>query len=124
MSARDLQFRDQQWVRSKSLDTFCPIGPAIVTTDAIPDPHKLGISSRVNGLLMQESDTSQMIFSIPALIAYCSKAFTLAPGDVIATGTPPGVGYFRTPPVVLADGDEVTIDIEGIGVLRNTCRVS
>jgi 2-keto-4-pentenoate hydratase/2-oxohepta-3-ene-1,7-dioic acid hydratase in catechol pathway len=122
VSARDLQFSDGQWVRSKSLDTFCPLGPWIVTRDEILDPHALAIRCRVNGELMQSSCTDQMIFRIPYLIEFISRAFTLLPGDIILTGTPPGVGHFRKPPRYLRNGDVVTVEIEGIGVMSNPCR--
>jgi 2-keto-4-pentenoate hydratase/2-oxohepta-3-ene-1,7-dioic acid hydratase in catechol pathway len=123
VSARDLQFGDGQWVRGKSLDTFCPLGPWIVTRDEIPDPHVLGIKTTVNGKTMQDSSTAMMIFRIPQVIAFLSRHFTLLPGDVILTGTPHGVGTFREPSIYLKDGDEVVIDIEKIGRLVNTCRV-
>ncbi len=122
VSARDLQFGDGQWVRGKSLDTFCPLGPWIVTTDEIPDPHVLSVACRVNGRVMQESNTDQMIFRLPALLSYLSRYFTLFPGDVILTGTPHGVGAFRKPPLYLRDGDEVEVEIQGIGSLINPCR--
>jgi len=122
VSARDLQFGDGQWVRGKSLDTFCPLGPWIVTADEIPDPHDLAVSCRVNGRLMQESRTDQMIFRLPQLLSYLSRHFTLVPGDVILTGTPHGVGAFRDPPVYLQDGDQVVVEIERVGVLANPCR--
>jgi len=121
VSARDLQFGDGQWVRGKSLDTFCPLGPWIVTRDELPDPNNLRIACRVNGQIMQESNTSNMIFSVAEIISFLSRHFTLYPGDVILTGTPSGVGAFREPPVYLKDGDEVVVDIEGIGSLSNTC---
>lgn len=123
VSARDLQFGDGQWVRGKSLDTFCPFGPWIVTADEIPDPQVLRIRCLVNGEVLQDANTSQMLHGVAALIAFCSRFFTLEPGDVIATGTPAGVGVFRKPPRFLGDGDEVVIDIDGIGQLRNRCRV-
>jgi 2-keto-4-pentenoate hydratase/2-oxohepta-3-ene-1,7-dioic acid hydratase in catechol pathway len=123
VSARDLQFGDQQWVRGKSLDTFCPIGPWIVTADAIPDPHALAIRCLVNGQTMQESDTGRMIYRLPELISFLSSHFTLFPGDVILTGTPDGVGAFRTPSIYLKDGDEVIVEIGSIGRLINPCRV-
>lgn len=123
VSARDLQFGDGQWVRGKSLDTFCPIGPWIVTPDEIPDPHDLKIRCRVNGALMQDSSTSRLIFRIPKLISFFSGHFTLFPGDIILTGTPHGVGAFRQPPVYLKDGDEVAVEIEKIGKLVNRCCV-
>jgi 2-keto-4-pentenoate hydratase/2-oxohepta-3-ene-1,7-dioic acid hydratase in catechol pathway len=123
VSARDLQFGDGQWVRGKSLDTFCPIGPWIVTPEEIPDPHDLAIRCLVNGVVMQESSTNRMIFRIPYLISFLSRHFTLFPGDLILTGTPHGVGAFRNPPVYLRDGDEVVVEIERIGRLANPCRV-
>jgi 2-keto-4-pentenoate hydratase/2-oxohepta-3-ene-1,7-dioic acid hydratase in catechol pathway len=124
VSARDLQFGDGQWVRGKSLDTFCPFGPWIVTADEIPDPQALRIRCLVNGEVLQDANTSQMLHGVAALIAFCSRFFTLEPGDVIATGTPAGVGVFRKPPRFLGDGDEVVIDIEGVGQLRNRCVVA
>ena len=123
VSARDLQFGDRQWVRGKSLDTFCPMGPALVTLDEFPDPDDLAITCHVNGELVQSSRTSRMLFSVGTIIAHCSQAFTLEPGDVIATGTPAGVGVYHDPPRFLGDGDVVSVAIEGIGELRNTCRV-
>ncbi len=123
VSARDLQFGDGQWVRGKSLDTFCPMGPALVTADEIPDPQNLAISCRVDGRIMQEASTADMYFGVAEIISFCSQAFRLDPGDVIATGTPGGVGIFRDPPILLGDGDEVVVEIERIGRLRNTCRV-
>jgi len=123
VTARDLQLRiDSQWTRGKSLDTFCPLGPWIVTADEIPDPHALNIKTAVNGEVVQDSSTGDMLFKVPALVAYCSKMFTLEPGDIILTGTPPGVGEGRKPPVYLKDGDVVTVTIEGIGELSNPCR--
>ncbi len=119
VTARDLQRADKQWVRGKSLDTFAPMGPVMVTTDEIPDPHTLDIRCWVNGELRQESHTSQLIHNVPKLIAFCSQAFTLEPGDIITTGTPGGVGVFRDPPVFLQPGDEVIVEIQGIGRLRN-----
>jgi 2-keto-4-pentenoate hydratase/2-oxohepta-3-ene-1,7-dioic acid hydratase in catechol pathway len=122
VSARDLQFGDGQWVRGKSLDTFCPMGPVLVTADEIPDPQDLDIECRIGDRVVQKANTSLMYFGVAALVSYCSEAFTLDPGDVIATGTPGGVGIFRTPPVLLADGDEVSVEIERIGRLSNVCR--
>jgi 2-keto-4-pentenoate hydratase/2-oxohepta-3-ene-1,7-dioic acid hydratase in catechol pathway len=124
VSARDLQFGDGQWVRGKSLDSFCPLGPWIVTPDDLPDPHSLTIQCRVNNRLMQDSHTGRMIFRVPEVISFLSKHFTLFPGDVVLTGTPHGVGAFREPPVYLSDGDEVSVEIEGIGQLSNTCSVT
>ncbi len=122
VTARDLQFGDGQWVRGKSLDTFCPMGPVLVTADEIPDPQVLDIASRIGDRVMQRSNTSQMYFGVAAIVSFCSQAFTLEPGDVIASGTPGGVGYFRDPKVLLRDGDEVSVEIERIGRLTNTCR--
>ncbi len=121
VSARDLQFSDKQFVRGKSLDTFCPMGPWLVTADEIPDPQRLSIRCLVNGEVMQDASTSEMVFGVAALVSFCSQAMTLEPGDVIATGTPAGVGWFRDPKVTLHDGDEVTVEIEGIGRLDNRC---
>jgi 2-keto-4-pentenoate hydratase/2-oxohepta-3-ene-1,7-dioic acid hydratase in catechol pathway len=123
VSARDLQFGDGQWIRGKSLDTFCPMGPWIVTADEIPDPQALQVRCLVNGEVVQDASTATMIHGVADLIAFTSRYITLEPGDVIATGTPGGVGVFRKPPRFLADGDEVVIDIERIGALTNRCRV-
>jgi 2-keto-4-pentenoate hydratase/2-oxohepta-3-ene-1,7-dioic acid hydratase in catechol pathway len=122
VSARDLQFGDAQWMRGKSLDTFCPMGPVLVTADELPEPGNLEISCRVNDAFVQAARTADMYFGVAELIAYCSRSFTLEPGDVIATGTPGGVGHNRKPPVYLRDGDEVVVSIYGIGELVNTCR--
>jgi len=122
VTARDLQYGDRQFVRGKSLDTFCPMGPALVTADELGDPGHLAVRSWRNGELMQDSDTSALIFDVPYLISFCSAAFTLEPGDVITTGTPSGVGYFREPRVLMGDGDTMTVEVEGIGRLTNTCR--
>lgn len=119
VSARDFQMATSQWMIGKTFDTFAPIGPAIVTADEIEDPHHLGISLTLSGEVMQNSNTSNLIFKIPQLIAYLSSVFTLEPGDVIATGTPAGVGFARKPPRWLVPGDEVTIRVEGIGELVN-----
>jgi 2-keto-4-pentenoate hydratase/2-oxohepta-3-ene-1,7-dioic acid hydratase in catechol pathway len=124
VSARDLQSeRGDQWIRGKSLDTFCPLGPYLVTKDEITDPHNLTIRTLVNGKVMQDSNTKELLFKIPHLIAYLSRAFTLHPGDVIITGTPPGVGMGMKPPVFLQDGDVVTIETQGLGSLTNPCVV-
>lgn len=119
VSARTWQFSDKQWVRGKSCDTFCPIGPHLTTRDEIPDPHALAIRARVNGVTLQDSTTGKMIFRVPELIEFISESITLEPGDIIATGTPEGVGVFRKPPIFLKPGDVVEIDIERLGVLRN-----
>ena len=119
ISARDLQFADGQWIRGKSLDGFAPLGPWIVTRDEIADPQALAIEGRLNGQVMQRSNTRQMIFPVAYLIHYISQGITLEPGDVIATGTPEGVGVFRNPPVLLQPGDQFEVELEGIGILRN-----
>jgi 2,4-diketo-3-deoxy-L-fuconate hydrolase len=119
VSARDFQFADGQWQRGKSCDTFAPMGQTIVTTDVITDPHKLSIKLILNGKTMQDSNTDQLIFGVPELIEFLSQTITLEPGDVIATGTPPGVGFARKPPVFLQPGDEMVVDIEGISNLGN-----
>src|SRR5215212_9747218 len=120
VSSRDLQFSEGgQWTRSKSIDTFCPIGPYIVTRDEIEDPQDLSIRCVLNGEVMQDGTTSKMIFSVAELVSFLSRGMTLVPGDIIVTGTPPGVGSARDPQVWLKAGDEVTIDIEGLGTLTN-----
>jgi 2-keto-4-pentenoate hydratase/2-oxohepta-3-ene-1,7-dioic acid hydratase in catechol pathway len=119
VSARDLQFADGQWTRGKSPDTFCPVGPRLVPREEIPDPQQLGIRCILNGQAMQDSSTAQMIFSVAEIIAYVSRVITLEPGDLIATGTPAGVGVFRDPKVLLKDGDEVSVQIDGLGTLTN-----
>lgn len=119
VSARDFQFSDGQWQRGKSCDTFAPMGQTIVTTDVITDPHKLAIKLKLNGELMQDSNTDQLIFGVPRLIEFISQTITLEPGDVIATGTPAGVGFARKPPVFLKPGDEMEVLIEGMGGLGN-----
>lgn len=119
LSGREAQYGDKQWFRGKSYDTYGPCGPWIVTADEIPDPHRLPIRSIWNGVTMQESDTSQLIHDVDRLIAYISRQMTLVPGDIIATGTPAGVGVFRDPPVFLRPGDRVRIEIDGIGRLEN-----
>jgi 2-keto-4-pentenoate hydratase/2-oxohepta-3-ene-1,7-dioic acid hydratase in catechol pathway len=119
VSARDLQFSDGQWTRGKSADTFCPVGPRLVPAAEVPDPQALGIRCVLNGEVMQDSTTANMIFTVAEIIAYTSATMTLEPGDLIATGTPAGVGVFRNPPVLLKDGDEVTIEIDVLGALTN-----
>jgi 2-keto-4-pentenoate hydratase/2-oxohepta-3-ene-1,7-dioic acid hydratase in catechol pathway len=119
VSARDVQFADGQWVRAKSFDTFCPLGPVVATADEIPDPQALALRTRVNGETMQDSSTGEMIFGVAELLAFCSRSFTLEPGDVLLTGTPWGCGEFMDPPRSLHPGDVVETEIEGIGVLRN-----
>jgi len=122
VSARDLQEMDGQWVRAKSLDTFGPIGEAVVGKEHIADPHKLGIRLRLNGETLQDSSTNQLIFGVAELVSFLSQDMTLEPGDVISTGTPPGVGFARKPPIYLKDGDVMEVEIDGIGVLRNPVR--
>jgi 2-keto-4-pentenoate hydratase/2-oxohepta-3-ene-1,7-dioic acid hydratase in catechol pathway len=120
VSARDLQFSDGQWVRAKSFDTFAPMGPYLVTPDALGDGDGLDIELRLNGKTMQKSNTGNLIFKVPELVSYISKVMTLEVGDVIATGTPAGVGFVRNPQVFMKPADVVEIDIEGIGQLRNS----
>jgi 2,4-diketo-3-deoxy-L-fuconate hydrolase len=119
VSARDFQFADGQWQRGKSCETFAPMGEFVVTTDEITDPQNLSIKLRLNGDVMQDSNTGQMIFGVAELVEFLSRYITLEPGDVVATGTPPGVGFARKPPVYLKGGDVVEVEIEGLGVLSN-----
>ncbi|NXL95638.1 FAHD2 protein, partial [Alectura lathami] len=120
ISARDWQGRNgRQWLLGKTFDTFCPLGPAIVTKDSVADVHNLHIRCSVNGQLMQSSSTNQLIFRLPQLVAWVSQFVTLRPGDVLLTGTPSGVGAFRKPPVFLKQGDEVQCEIEGLGTICN-----
>jgi 2-keto-4-pentenoate hydratase/2-oxohepta-3-ene-1,7-dioic acid hydratase in catechol pathway len=120
VSARDLQFSDGQWVRGKSLDGFAPLGPFITTKDEVPDPQSLKIEGILNGEVMQSSNTKMMIFGVAYLISYITQAITLEPGDVIATGTPEGVGVFRKPPRLLKPGDLFEVVIEKVGTLKNS----
>ena len=122
VSARDLQRRHQQFFKGKSLDGFCPMGPAIVTADEIADPHALGLRCRVNGVVKQESNTQHLLFDIPACIESLARGMTLLPGDIIGTGTPSGVGFARTPPEFLKPGDVVECEVDGVGLIRNTVR--
>lgn len=119
VSARDHQMATSQWLMGKSFDTFAPMGPWIVTRDEIADPHALDLTLEIGGEVLQNSNTRQLVFGIPALIEYISAAVTLEPGDIVATGTPAGVGFARKPPRYLRPGDEVVIRIQGIGELRN-----
>jgi 2-keto-4-pentenoate hydratase/2-oxohepta-3-ene-1,7-dioic acid hydratase in catechol pathway len=119
ISARDLQFGDGQWLRGKALDTFLPLGPMVVTKEEVPNPQNLPIRTWVNGRLLQDSHTGEMIFPVSKLLAFISQAFTLEPGDLILTGTPHGVGYFRDPQVFLQPGDVVEVAIGDLGLLRN-----
>lgn len=119
VSARDLQWRHKQFFKGKSLDGACPMGPWIVTADAVPDVHNLRLMTHVNGEVKQDSNTRNMIFNVPTTIAHLSNGMTLLPGDIIATGTPSGVGFARRPPEYLRPGDVVECEIEGIGTIRN-----
>ncbi|MBO0780682.1 MAG: fumarylacetoacetate hydrolase family protein [Ktedonobacteraceae bacterium] len=119
VTARDLQARHKQFFKGKSLDGSCPMGPWIVTADELPDPQHLDIALRVNGVVKQQANTSQMVFSIARLISVLSQGMTLEPGDILATGTPSGVGFSRTPPEFLKAGDVMETEVEGIGILRN-----
>jgi 2-keto-4-pentenoate hydratase/2-oxohepta-3-ene-1,7-dioic acid hydratase in catechol pathway len=119
VSARDLQRSDGQWIRAKSLDTFLPLGPVVVTTDEIPDPGRLGLGLRVNGAAQQDSSTAEMIFDIEYLLAWVTSSISLEPGDLLLTGTPHGTGAFQQPPRFLAKGDVMEAWIEQIGSLRN-----
>jgi 2-keto-4-pentenoate hydratase/2-oxohepta-3-ene-1,7-dioic acid hydratase in catechol pathway len=124
VSARDLQRATTQWFKGKTLDDTCPLGPWIVTADEIGDPQKLDVELRLNGVVKQHANTSTMIFSIARIINYLSQGLTLEPGDIIATGTPEGVGFARTPPEFMKDGDVMEVDISKIGVLRNTLSIT
>jgi 2-keto-4-pentenoate hydratase/2-oxohepta-3-ene-1,7-dioic acid hydratase in catechol pathway len=119
VTAREIQRGDGQWTRGKGLDTFAPLGPFITTRDEIPDVHDLKIEGLLNGNVMQSSHTSKMIFSIPFLVSYISQGITLEPGDVISSGTPEGVGFFRNPPVLLKAGDVCMVRVDKLGTLRN-----
>jgi 2-keto-4-pentenoate hydratase/2-oxohepta-3-ene-1,7-dioic acid hydratase in catechol pathway len=121
VSARDWQLGKpgKQWMAGKTFDTFAPVGPAVVTADEVPDPQALGIRLRLNGKTMQDSSTAQLIFPVDFVVSYLSKIFTLEPGDLIFTGTPPGVGMAQSPPVWLQPGDIVEVEIDGLGTLRN-----
>lgn len=119
VSARDLQRADPQWVRGKGLDTFCPLGPVAVTRDEVPDPHNVRIRTWVDDELVQDGNTSDMLFGVPALIEYLSRYFTLQPGDVILTGTPSGCGGFMDPPRFARAGNQIVVEVAGIGTLRN-----
>jgi 2-keto-4-pentenoate hydratase/2-oxohepta-3-ene-1,7-dioic acid hydratase in catechol pathway len=119
VSARDFQFADGQWSRGKAPDTFAPIGPYIVTRDEVPNPENLRIALRLNGRTVQDSNTSQLIFGVAELVSFLSRSMTLEPGDVMPTGTPPGVGFAHTPPLWIKPGDKMEVEIEGLGILEN-----
>lgn len=121
VSARDYQLATSQWTIGKTFDTFGPMGPTLVSADEIADPHDLRISLDLNGKTLQDSSTKQLIFDIPYLVEYLSTVMTLEPGDVVSTGTPPGVGFARKPPIYLKPGDECVVKVEGLGELRNRC---
>lgn len=123
VSARDIQLATSQWVMGKTFDTFCPMGPYLVTADEIADPHNLDITLTLNGQVLQNSNTKELIFQIPELIRHLSSVFTLEPGDVISTGTPAGVGFARKPPIYLKKGDNVVVKVQGLGELANPVTV-
>src|SRR5207245_2156021 len=122
VSARNLQFGDKQWTRGKGFDTFCPLGDRLVPVSELGDGGGLSVVQRLNGEVLQDGSTSDLIFSVPFLVAFASNVFTLEPGDLILTGTPPGIGWARDPKVSLQPGDVVEVEVEGIGVLRNPVR--
>lgn len=124
VTARNIQRERGQWFKGKSLDESCPLGPWIVSRDEIDDPQQLAIAFRLNGVEKQHGNTADMLFPVPAIVAELSKGMTLLPGDVIATGTPAGVGFARTPPEFLTDGDVMEVEIERIGVLRNAVSIA
>jgi 5-carboxymethyl-2-hydroxymuconate isomerase len=119
VSARNIQYSESQWARAKGFDTFCPLGDRLVPVSELGDARGLRVVQRVNGEVLQDGNTADLIFPVPFLVAFCSNVFTLEPGDLILTGTPPGVGWARDPKVSLKPGDEVDVEVEGIGVLRN-----
>jgi acylpyruvate hydrolase len=119
VTMRDLQKEDRQWLRAKGSDGFAPMGPVVVTADEIPDPGSLALRSFVNGEPWQDSSTAEMVFDVPTIVAFASRTITLEPGDLIATGTPAGVGHYQRPPRYLVDGDVMRCEIDGIGVLEN-----
>lgn len=119
LSARNLQYADKQWTRAKGFDTFCPLGAELVPVSELGNGSGLRVVQRLNGEVLQDGNTGDLIFSVPFLVAYCSNVFTLDPGDLILTGTPPGVGWAREPKVSLQPGDVVEVEVERVGVLRN-----
>jgi 2-keto-4-pentenoate hydratase/2-oxohepta-3-ene-1,7-dioic acid hydratase in catechol pathway len=124
VSARDAQFSDGQWFRGKSYDSFCPVGPRLVSREELGDMSNLRVQQRLNGETLQDARTSSLIFGIPELVAYASRVVTLLPGDLILTGTPEGVGFFREPKISMSPGDVVEVEVEGVGVLRNEVRAA
>jgi 5-carboxymethyl-2-hydroxymuconate isomerase len=119
VSARNIQYSESQWARAKGFDTFCPLGDTLVSVDELGDARGLRVVQRLNGEVLQDGNTRDLIFSVPFLVAFCSNVFTLEPGDLILTGTPPGVGWARDPRVSLKPGDTVEVEVEGIGTLSN-----
>ena len=119
LSARNIQYSESQWTRAKGFDTFCPLGDDLVSVDELGDASGLRVVQRLNGEVLQDGNTRDLIFPVPFLVAFCSNVFTLEPGDLILTGTPPGVGWARDPKVSLKPGDTVEVEVEGIGVLSN-----
>jgi 2-keto-4-pentenoate hydratase/2-oxohepta-3-ene-1,7-dioic acid hydratase in catechol pathway len=119
VSARNLQYGDKQWTRGKGFDTFCPVGDRLVPVSELGDGSGLRVMQRLNGELLQDGNTSDLVFGVRHLVSYASAVFTLEPGDLILTGTPSGIGHARTPPISMSPGDVVEIEVEGIGVLRN-----
>ncbi|MBV9489352.1 MAG: fumarylacetoacetate hydrolase family protein, partial [Verrucomicrobia bacterium] len=119
VSARDIQFKDNQITLGKNFDTFCPLGPCVVTTDELPRPNNVRLRTYLNGELVQDGSTADWLFSLPKLLSFLSHTMTLEPGDVVSTGTPAGVGVFRKPPRFLKPGDVVRLEADGIGVLEN-----
>jgi len=119
LSVRDIQYSESQWTRAKGFDTFCPVGGQCIPVSELGDGSGLRVVQRLNGEVLQDGNTADMVFAVPYLVAYASNTFTLEPGDLILTGTPPGVGWARDPKVALKHGDVVEVEVEGIGVLRN-----
>ena len=119
VSARNIQYSESQWARAKGFDTFCPLGDQLVPVSELGDGSGLRVVQRLNGEVLQDGSTSDLIFSVPYLVSFISSVFTLEPGDLILTGTPPGVGFAREPKLSLVEGDVVEVEVEGVGVLRN-----
>ncbi|HET9989162.1 MAG TPA: fumarylacetoacetate hydrolase family protein [Kofleriaceae bacterium] len=124
VSARNIQYAESQWTRAKGFDTFCPLGDRLVPVSELGDGSGLSVVQRLNGEVLQDGSTSDLIFSVPFLVAFASNVFTLEPGDLILTGTPPGIGWARDPKIALQPGDVVEVEVEGIGVLRNPVRAA
>jgi 2-keto-4-pentenoate hydratase/2-oxohepta-3-ene-1,7-dioic acid hydratase in catechol pathway len=124
VSARNIQYAESQWTRAKGFDTFCPLGDRLIPVSELGDGSGLRVIQRLNGEVLQDGTTSDLIFSVPFLVAFASNVFTLEPGDLILTGTPPGIGWARDPKIALQPGDVVEVEVEGIGVLRNPVRAA